>query len=95
MQKLPYPPYIHDVLLDGLERVVALFIMLSFVYPIISTVRFIAVENEKQLKEVMKIMGMPVWLHWTTRFIHWMIFMLISTSSMVGLLKVRNSFSGL
>lgn len=89
MQRYPYPPYIKDVLLQGLDNVLAIFIMLSFVYTIISTVRFIAVEKEKQLKEVMKIMGMPVWLHWISWSIRTMIFMIISISCMVGLLKVK------
>ncbi|XP_055297532.1 phospholipid-transporting ATPase ABCA3-like isoform X2 [Sitodiplosis mosellana] len=88
MHRYPYPPYVHDVLLDAMEKAVALFIMLSFVYPIISTVRFIAVEREKQLKEVMKIMGMPVWLHWTSWFVQTMIFIVVSISFIVGLLKI-------
>lgn len=88
MQRFPYTPYLHDILLDGLESAVGVFIMLSFVYPIISTVRFIAVEREKQLKEVMKIMGMPIWLHWTTWFVRTMIFMIISITLMIALLKV-------
>ncbi|XP_031627171.1 ATP-binding cassette sub-family A member 3-like, partial [Contarinia nasturtii] len=88
MQRFPYPPYVHDVLLDGFEKATGIFIMLSFVYPIISTVRFIAVEKEKQLKEIMKIMGMPVWLHWTSWFVRTMIFMLISITFMVALLKI-------
>ncbi|XP_055326120.1 phospholipid-transporting ATPase ABCA3-like, partial [Sitodiplosis mosellana] len=88
MQRFPYPPYLNDILLNGLTDAVGLFIMLSFVYPIIGTVRFIAVEREKQLKEVMKIMGMPVWLHWTSWFVRTMIFMIVSITLMIGLLKI-------
>lgn len=88
LHRYPYPPYVHDILLDAMERAVALFIILSFVYPIICTVRFIAVEKEMQLKEVMKIMGMPVWLHWTSWFVRTMLFMIVSISFIVGLLKV-------
>lgn len=93
MHRYPYPPYVHDILLDAMERAVALFIMLGFVYPIISTVRFIAVEKEKQLKEVMKIMGMAVWLHWCSWFMQIMIFIVVSISFIVGLLKVTSIFS--
>lgn len=89
MQRFPYPPYEDDLFLIGLEGAVGLFIMLSFVYSIISTVRFIALEKEKQLKEVMKIMGMPIWLHWTSWFVRTMIFVLISITAIVGLLKVN------
>ena len=49
MQRFPYPPYLNDILLNGLTDAVGLFIMLSFVYPIISTVRFIGIERERQL----------------------------------------------
>lgn len=93
MQRYPYPPYLNDILFDGLEDAIGLFLMLSFVYPIISTVRFIAVEKEKQLKEVMKIMGMPVWLHWTSWFVRTMLFMIVSITIMIGLMKVNFSSS--
>lgn len=89
MQRYPYPSFLNDILLEGLTEAVGLFIMLSFVYPIISTVRFIAVEKEKQLKEVMKIMGMPVWLHWSSWFVRTMIFMIVSMTLMIGLLKMK------
>lgn len=60
MQRFPYPPFTLDVLLQGLETIVSFFILLSFIYPCINTVRFIAIEKEKQLKEAMKIMGMEI-----------------------------------
>ncbi|XP_031638212.1 ATP-binding cassette sub-family A member 3-like, partial [Contarinia nasturtii] len=87
MQRFPYPPYMKDDLLDGLDRAIGLFIMLSFVYPIICTVRIIAVEKEKQLKEIMKIMGMPVWLHWASWFVRTMFFLSISNILVIGVLK--------
>lgn len=88
MQRYPYPPYIFDVLLQGLETIVSFFILLSFIYPTINTVRFIAIEKERQLKEAMKIMGLPSWLHWTSWFIRTMTFMVVSISFIVALLKV-------
>lgn len=91
LQRYPFPPYILDVLLTGLQSLVSLIIMLSFVYPCINTVKFIAAEKEKQLKEAMKIMGLPNWLHWTGWFVRSMIFMTLSISLIVLLLKVRVS----
>lgn len=88
MQRFPYPPYVDDILLTGLENIVSLIIMLSFVYPCTNTVKFIAAEKERQLKEAMKIMGLPNWLHWSGWFARSMIFMTISISLMVVLLKV-------
>lgn len=49
----------------------------------------ITVEKERQLKESMKIMGLPGWLHWTAWFTKIMIFMVISITLMVALLKIR------
>lgn len=63
--------------------------MVSFVYPCINTVRFIAMEKEKQLKEAMKIMGLPNWLHWTGWFIKTMAYMTTSITLIVILLKVN------
>lgn len=88
LQRYPYPPYIRDILLTGLENLVSLIIMLSFVYPCTNTVKFIAAEKELQLKEVMKIMGLPNWLHWTGWFIRSMLYQSISISLMVVLLTV-------
>lgn len=89
MQRYPYPPHILDVLLQGLETIVSFFILLSYIYPCINTVRFIAIEKERQLKETMKIMGLPSWLHWTTWFVRTMIVMILSIILIVILLKVR------
>lgn len=88
LQRLPYPPFNKDILLEGLKSLVSLVILLSFIYPCINTVRFIAMEKEKQLKEAMKIMGLPNWLHWLGWFIKSMVFMMISITFIVLLLKV-------
>lgn len=88
LQRYPFPPYTFDVLLQGLETIVSFFILLSFIYPTINTVRFIAIEKERQLKEAMKIMGLPNWLHWVSWFVRTMVFMIVSISFIVALLKV-------
>lgn len=48
----------------------------------------ITVEKEKQLKEAMKIMGLPSGLHWLAWFVKIMLFQIITISLMVVLLKV-------
>lgn len=58
LQKFPYPPFVFDILLQGLQTLVSLFILLSFVYPCINIIKYITTEKEKQLKEAMKIMGL-------------------------------------
>lgn len=49
----------------------------------------ITVEKERQLKESMKIMGLPSWLHWSAWFTKIMLFMTVSITLMVILLKIR------
>ncbi|KAB0796416.1 hypothetical protein PPYR_10477 [Photinus pyralis] len=87
MQRFPYPKYISDILLSSLESFIGIVFMASFVYPCINTVRVIATEKEKQLKEAMKIMGLPNWLHWTAWFCKSFVMMLVSLILMVILLK--------
>lgn len=89
IQRFPYPPYTHDLLQTGLEILIGMFIMLGFLYPMTVTVHFIAVEKEKQLKDVMQIMGMPAWLHITCWFFHTMFFILISITLITFILKVK------
>nr|XP_022911287.1 ATP-binding cassette sub-family A member 3-like [Onthophagus taurus]XP_022911294.1 ATP-binding cassette sub-family A member 3-like [Onthophagus taurus] len=88
MQRYPYPAWISDFLLEALKSFVGIIIMLSFVYTCINTVRVITNEKETQMKEAMKIMGLPNWLHWMAWFLKIFVFLLISIILMVVLLKV-------
>ncbi|GJQ88078.1 hypothetical protein Trydic_g13091 [Trypoxylus dichotomus] len=88
MQRFPYPPWLNDPLQALLQSFVSLVFMLSFVYPCINTVKVITTEKERQLKEVMKIMGLPNWLHWTAWFLKVFILLLVSVILMLILLKV-------
>lgn len=88
MQRFPYPPYIEDSFLTAYGIFVAYLIFLSFIYPCVNIVRYIAVEKEKQLKEAMKIMGLPNWLHWLGWFIKAFIYMLVIITIITILLKV-------
>ena len=49
----------------------------------------ITVEKEKQLKESMKIMGLPSWLHWTAWFTQIMLLLVLSITVAVLLLKFK------
>lgn len=89
LQRFPYPAYLDDVLLVGLESFIPLFMVVSFLYTSINIVKYITVEKEKQLKEAMKIMGLPNWLHWTAWFIKSITFLTITISLIVLILKLR------
>ncbi|KAJ8964470.1 hypothetical protein NQ317_016593 [Molorchus minor] len=89
MRRFPYSEWYEDMLLTALESMIGIIMMLSFVYTAINNVRAITTEKEKQLKEAMKIMGLPNWLHWTAWFVKSFIFLFISAIFIVVLLKVR------
>nr|XP_022911475.1 ATP-binding cassette sub-family A member 3-like isoform X1 [Onthophagus taurus] len=88
MERFPYPSWISDPLLQALQNFVGIIVMLSFVYSCINTVKVITDEKEKQLKEAMKIIGIPSWMHWTAWFLKILTFLSISITLMVILAKV-------
>ncbi|TMW39557.1 hypothetical protein DOY81_015363, partial [Sarcophaga bullata] len=89
MQRYPYPEYIFDPLLEGLASIMSLIILLSFIYPCTNIVKYITAEKEKQLKEVMKIMGLNNWIHWTAWFVKSFIMLFISAILITILMKIR------
>lgn len=69
-----------------MEHLISLMIMLSFVYPAVNTVKFITQEKENQLKEAMKIVGVPNWLQWCAWFVRSMVCLIISSVLIVIML---------
>ncbi|KAL1392905.1 hypothetical protein pipiens_012130 [Culex pipiens pipiens] len=88
LQRFPYPPFYNDPLLRGLENLFPAIIMIAFFYSCINTVKFITLEKERQLKESMKIMGLPNWLHWSAWFVKTLLLLSISISLITALLCV-------
>ncbi|XP_058116458.1 phospholipid-transporting ATPase ABCA3-like [Anopheles ziemanni] len=89
LNRFPYPPYYSDPLLTGFENLLPLIVVIAFFYTAINTVKYITVEKEKQLKEAMKIMGLPSWLHWSAWFVKCLVLLIISISLIVVLLCVN------
>lgn len=89
MQRFPSPSFFVDTFLEYFDSVVSVVILACFLEPCINIARFITIENEKQLKEVMKIMGLPTWIHWTGWFVHSIIHVLVIVSVMVAIFKVK------
>ncbi|XP_060661353.1 phospholipid-transporting ATPase ABCA3 isoform X1 [Drosophila nasuta] len=88
MQRYPFPSYVDDQFLQHVGEMMAMLIMFSFIYPSLCIARYITMEKEKQLKEVMKIMGLSNWLHWTAWFVKNFIMLTISAILIVILLKI-------
>ncbi|KAH8409301.1 hypothetical protein KR009_012305 [Drosophila setifemur] len=89
MQRYPFPEYIYDPLLEGMSSIMSLIILLSFIYPCTYITKYITAEKEKQLKEVMKIMGLSNWLHWTAWFVKSFIMLTISAILIAILVKIN------
>ncbi|XP_055535484.1 phospholipid-transporting ATPase ABCA3-like [Wyeomyia smithii] len=95
INRIPYPPYYDDPILEALEQLLSIIILLSFFYPCIVMVKHITIEKEKQLKEAMKIMGLPSWLHWSAWFVKNIILLFVSISLITILLCVSLNNSSL
>ncbi|XP_062542051.1 phospholipid-transporting ATPase ABCA3-like [Armigeres subalbatus] len=88
VQRFPYPPYYDDPILQAMEQLLSTIILLSFFYTCSVMVKHIAVEKERQLKEAMKIMGLPNWLHWAAWFVKNILLLVITISFVTVLLCV-------
>lgn len=88
IQRFPYPPYYDDPILQAMEQLLSTVILLSFFYTCIVMVKHIAIEKERQLKEAMKIMGLPNWLHWAAWFVKNILLLVIAISLITLLLCV-------
>ncbi|XP_068631847.1 phospholipid-transporting ATPase ABCA3-like [Battus philenor] len=89
LQRFPHPPYVEDLAVEAMQLLFPMFILLSFSYTAVNIVRAVTVEKELQLKESMKIMGLPTWLHWTAWFCKQFIYLLFTTGFIVVILKVN------
>lgn len=92
VQAMPYPAHTKDEFLLTMQSFGSIFFLFSFNYTFMSTIRFVSTEKEKQLKEAMKIMGLPLWIHWFSWFVRTIIMLSISMIGITILLKVNRHF---
>ena len=79
MGRMPYPPYIDDKYLVALQAWLPLILLLSYLYPAVNVVKNLVYEKEMKLKESMKMMGLPNYLHWCAWFVKSLMFLLVTT----------------
>lgn len=89
MARFPYPPWIEDFLLLALKSFTGLMLICSFLISATYTIKALTNEKESQIKEAMKIMGLPNWLHWTAWFIKSFVLLFFSAMLVVVLFKIR------
>ena len=59
VRRYPFPEFVNDILGLVLEFAIPLIFMIAFLYSAVNNIKYIALEKELQLKEAMKIMGLP------------------------------------
>ncbi|KAF2368204.1 ABC transporter-like [Trinorchestia longiramus] len=79
MGRMPYPPYVDDKYLVALQAWLPLILLLSYLYPAVNIVKNVVYEKEKKLKESMKMMGLPNYLHWAAWFVKSLAFLTVTT----------------
>lgn len=77
MQKMPYPPFLNDVLTTVLSQNLPLFLILSFILNALQISKGIAYEKEKKLKEAMKMMGLSTTMYWVSWFVKCLLYQLL------------------
>ncbi|XP_065093711.1 phospholipid-transporting ATPase ABCA1-like [Ochlerotatus camptorhynchus] len=88
IQRLPYPTTVDDDLFAILPIVLPLWLRLVFFYFFINTVKYIAMEKERQLKESMKLMGLPGWIQWAAWYVVLLLLTLIPITAITVMLRV-------
>ncbi|XP_023309746.1 ATP-binding cassette sub-family A member 3-like [Anoplophora glabripennis] len=92
MRRYPHPDFVEDNIGFYLSNVIAFILVLCFVQPFTNIIKSITLEKEKQLKESMKIMGLPNWLHWAAWYVKCFICLLL-IAILVILILTRRWFS--
>ncbi|XP_076468682.1 phospholipid-transporting ATPase ABCA3-like [Babylonia areolata] len=89
VQRMPYPPYINDVIVQVLQQNFPTVLLLSFILSVIIMSKNIVEEKEKQLKESMKLMGMSSAAHWTSWFLLFFFYLVIASAVYTLLMSVK------
>lgn len=93
MHRYPDPPYQDDTFWSVMQGFIPLIIIVTLASPAVTLVKYVTLEKEQQLKETMKIMGLPCWLHWTSWFFKGFIQFTITVTLMTIMMKVRSQLS--
>lgn len=88
IQRQPFPKSRMDFAVNLMGDLLSAVLIISFLPSCMNMTKMLAVEKEKQLKDIMKIMGLPNWLHWSSWFTKFLIQMVIVVSFMMVIFKV-------
>ncbi|XP_063703816.1 phospholipid-transporting ATPase ABCA3-like [Culicoides brevitarsis] len=88
LQRFPHPPFVADQLLSGLELVLPLIILLSFLSSVVNVARHVNYEKEQRLKEAMMTMGISNNMHWAAFFVKNLQILSLTVVLLTTLLKI-------
>lgn len=90
LKRFPVPETINDELKVYIPVIIVVY-ALAFVLPTIGMTQLMARERKKQLRQIMKIMGIPSWMHYSAWFTSFFLMQLVVVTSIVCI----HWFSGL
>ncbi|CAH3187086.1 unnamed protein product [Porites evermanni] len=85
----PYPNYTTNFAMNMVSLFMPLLVMLGLMYSAMTIIKELVLEKQSRLKESMKMMGLPNWVHWSAWFTKNLLFLLISVVIFVIVLKVN------
>ncbi len=88
-QQMPYPAYLENNLAAILDFMLPLFTVLSFCFIVPPLMKRIVHEKQSGVKELMKLMGLPNWMHWVSWFLNAYVTSAISVLIMVALICIE------
>ncbi|TRY70235.1 hypothetical protein TCAL_12705 [Tigriopus californicus] len=88
-QIMPYPAYLENNVAIFLGFMLPMFTILSFCFIVPPLMKRIVHEKQTGVKELMKLMGLPSWMHWVSWFLNAIITSLITILIIVLLVCVE------
>lgn len=87
-----FPDLVNAMDVEWLGNLLGVCMFLAFAVFIINTVSHIVMEKERKLNEVLKIVGVSSYLYWGSWGARTTIYLILSTSLVVGMMKVNFDF---
>jgi ATP-binding cassette subfamily A (ABC1) protein 3 len=87
-QDMPYPEHLENNLAMIIGTLLPMFAWMSFAIVILPLARRIVQEKQTGVKELMKMMGLPNWMHWITWYVNAMLTSTVTIVIIVLLLCV-------
>ena len=86
---MAYPEYLENYVAIFIGGFLPSFVVLSFTFIVPPLLKRIVHEKETGVKELMKLMGLPAWMHWLTWFLSAISTVLVSIAIMIIIICVE------